>query len=59
MEKESVDLHVMWHIDALLQPYPVSIVTTVDKAGRLNAAPLFPCSSVLFVIEKPPDAFNC
>ena len=39
MEKESVDLHVMWHIDALLQPYPVSIVTTVDKAGRLNAAP--------------------
>ena len=39
MDKESIDLHVMWHIDVLLQAYPVTIVTTVDKEGKLNAAP--------------------
>ena len=39
MEKESIGLHVMWHIDVLLQAYPVTIVTTVDSAGQLNAAP--------------------
>jgi flavin reductase (DIM6/NTAB) family NADH-FMN oxidoreductase RutF len=39
MEKESIGLHVMWHIDSLLQAYPVTIVTTVDSAGELNAAP--------------------
>ncbi len=39
MEKESMDLRVMWHIDALLQAYPVTIVTTVDNEGKLNAAP--------------------
>lgn len=39
MVKESLDLHVMWHIDALMQIYPVTIVTTVDASGRLNAAP--------------------
>jgi flavin reductase (DIM6/NTAB) family NADH-FMN oxidoreductase RutF len=39
MKKESIELHVMWHIDSLLHPYPVTIVTTVDAEGRLNAAP--------------------
>ena len=39
MKKESIDLHVMWHIDVLLQSYPVTIVTTVNPAGKLNAAP--------------------
>jgi len=39
MDKESLDLHVMWHIDALMQVYPVTIVTTVDSSGKLNAAP--------------------
>ena len=39
MKKESIDLHVMWHIDVLLQAYPVSIVTTVNSTGKLNAAP--------------------
>lgn len=39
MKKESIDLHVMWHIDSLLQPYPISIVTTVDANGSVNAAP--------------------
>ena len=39
MEKESLDLHVMWHIDVLLQAYPVTIVTSLDKAGKVNAAP--------------------
>ena len=39
MKKESIDLRVMWHIDVLLQAYPVTIVTSVDKDGKLNAAP--------------------
>ena len=39
MKKESIDLHVMWHIDVLLQAYPVTIVTTVNSIGKLNAAP--------------------
>jgi len=39
MKKESAELHVMWHIDALMHLYPVTIVTTVDTIGRINAAP--------------------
>ena len=39
MKKETIDLRVMWHIDVLLQAYPVTIVTTVDKEGKLNVAP--------------------
>jgi flavin reductase (DIM6/NTAB) family NADH-FMN oxidoreductase RutF len=39
MQKESLDLNVMWHVDALLQVFPITIVTTVDKEGRINAAP--------------------
>jgi flavin reductase (DIM6/NTAB) family NADH-FMN oxidoreductase RutF len=38
-EKESLELATMWHVDALLQAYPVTIVTTMDRAGRINAAP--------------------
>jgi len=61
LKKESIDLHIMWHIDSLLQPYPVSIVTTVDAAGRINAAPyslIIPyCSSpknpqMLLIVNK-------
>lgn len=29
----------MWHIDALLHIFPVTIVTTVDNLGNINAAP--------------------
>jgi len=39
MKKESAELHVMWHIDALMHLYPVTIVTTVDAGGVINAAP--------------------
>ncbi|MBW1856029.1 MAG: flavin reductase family protein [Deltaproteobacteria bacterium] len=39
MQKESVELHVMWHIDALLHSFPITIVTTIDGQGRINAAP--------------------
>lgn len=39
MKKESAELHVMWHIDALMHLYPVTIVTTIDTMGRINAAP--------------------
>ncbi len=39
MQKESLALHVMWHVDALLQVFPITIVTTVDKDGNINAAP--------------------
>ena len=39
MKKESIELHTVWHIDALIQPFPVTIVTTVDEQGKINAAP--------------------
>lgn len=39
MHKESLNLLVMWHVDALLQMFPITIVTTVDKEGNINAAP--------------------
>lgn len=39
MNKQSIDLHVMWHIDAVMHLFPVAIVTTVDQEGVLNAAP--------------------
>lgn len=39
MQKESLDLNVLWHVDALLQAFPITIVTTVDREGRINAAP--------------------
>jgi len=29
----------MWHLDAVVIPFPVAIVTTVDAEGRVNAAP--------------------
>jgi len=39
MEKESIELHVMWHINGLLHSYPVTLVTSIDGQGRINAAP--------------------
>jgi hypothetical protein len=39
VEKERHDFHVMWHGDGLLQAFPITIVTTMDLAGRINAAP--------------------
>ena len=39
MNKESAELHVMWHVNCLLQAFPITIVTTIDTRGRINAAP--------------------
>lgn len=39
MEKETIAVHMMWHIDALMHLYPVTIVTTVNRGGTVNAAP--------------------
>jgi len=39
MQKESIELHVMWHINGLLHSYPVNLVTSIDGKGRINAAP--------------------
>jgi len=39
MHKQSIDLHVMWHIDAVMHLFPVTIVTSVDQHGMVNAAP--------------------
>ena len=38
-EKMSLELDTMWHVDALLQVFPITIVTTIDREGRINAAP--------------------
>lgn len=39
MNKESIPLNLLWHIDAIIHLYPVTIVTTLDTLGRVNAAP--------------------
>jgi flavin reductase (DIM6/NTAB) family NADH-FMN oxidoreductase RutF len=39
MKKESAELHVMWHVNCLLHAFPITIVTTIDAQGRINAAP--------------------
>jgi flavin reductase (DIM6/NTAB) family NADH-FMN oxidoreductase RutF len=38
-EKMSLELDTMWHVDALLQVFPITIVTTIDREGKINAAP--------------------
>ena len=61
MEKESIDLKVMWHIDALMHIFAVTIVTSVNQEGKINAAPyslVLPfCSSpknpqILLIVNK-------
>jgi flavin reductase (DIM6/NTAB) family NADH-FMN oxidoreductase RutF len=39
MTKTSIEIHAIWHTDKFMQPMPVTIITTFDKQGRLNAAP--------------------
>jgi len=37
--KKSIKIEMLWHLDNLVLPFPVTIITTVDKKGRINAAP--------------------
>ncbi len=37
--KTEVTLDFMWHLGQVVIPFPVTIVTTVDVQGRINAAP--------------------
>src|SRR5210317_2250675 len=37
MKKNKLELSVMWHISALLHPFPVTIVTSVDINANINA----------------------
>ena len=39
MQKKSVELHVMWHINSLIHSFPITLVTSIDVQGRINAAP--------------------
>ena len=39
MQKKSIELHVMWHINSLVHSFPITLVTTMDVQGRINAAP--------------------
>ena len=39
MEKKSIELHIMWHINSLMHTFPVTLVTSMDLQGRINAAP--------------------
>jgi flavin reductase (DIM6/NTAB) family NADH-FMN oxidoreductase RutF len=39
MQKKSIELHVMWHINSLMHSFPITLVTTIDVHGRINAAP--------------------
>jgi flavin reductase (DIM6/NTAB) family NADH-FMN oxidoreductase RutF len=39
MQKKSIELHVMWHINSLMHSFPITLVTTMDVQGRINAAP--------------------
>ena len=37
--KKEISAEFMWHLDEVVIPFPVAIVTTVDAKGRINAAP--------------------
>lgn len=37
--KKSIKIEMLWYLDKLIFPFPVTIITTVDKEGRVNAAP--------------------
>ncbi len=37
--KKKIDMEFMWHLDEVVIPFPVAIVTTVNEEGRVNAAP--------------------
>ncbi|RMF95914.1 MAG: flavin reductase family protein [Candidatus Schekmanbacteria bacterium] len=37
--KKSVKIEMLWHLDKLILPFPVTIITTVDSDGNINAAP--------------------
>ena len=39
--KQEIQIRPFWYSDAWLFPKLVTIVTTLDAEGRLNAAPLF------------------
>ncbi len=39
MQKKSIELHVMWHINSLIHSFPITLVTSIDVQGRMNAAP--------------------
>ncbi len=59
MEKKSIELHVMWHINSLMHSYPVTLVTSVDVAGQDKCRPVLTGSSFLFISKKSPDAAHC
>ncbi len=50
MKKESAEINSLWHVDALYHPFPVTIITTVNSRGRVNAAPY---SLVMPFCESP------
>jgi len=37
--KKSIEVEFLWHLDQLVLPFPVTIITTVDSEGKVNAAP--------------------
>ena len=37
--KKEIPSEFMWHLDEVIIPFPVAIVTTVDAKDRINAAP--------------------
>jgi flavin reductase (DIM6/NTAB) family NADH-FMN oxidoreductase RutF len=39
VKKESIELNILWHMDALMHLYPITIVTTMDEQKKINAAP--------------------
>lgn len=56
--KKEIPAEFMWHLDSVIIPFPVAIVTTVDAKDRINAAPfglIVPyCSD-----EKKPQILIC
>jgi len=56
--KKEISAEFLWHLDAVIIPFPIAIVTTVDAEDRINAAPfglIMPyCSD-----EKNPQMLIC
>ncbi len=57
--KQSVKIEMLWHLDKLILPFPVTIITTVDKKGNINAAPYSLVIPYCASPKKPQIMLSC
>ena len=59
MEKKSIELHVMWHINSLMHSYPITLVTSIRCSREDKCRSVLTGYSFLFISKESPDAAYC